>query len=549
LTKRYNLREFIFNAEITTQSIGNCMMALTFHKLSRFGNVTEQPHNKGYLQPNNWDDYGNKTLFSLTIFDEQGNEQTIGNIKIGFVGQDNEWTNEHIPDSFEVLSEIFYSLGQDADYYRNIVEILSHEMAINLLTSLRDVVHDSNCLKIAENEDAYHDSLLRSVNRTSIENQFRRILRHEAPLTKYNFFYEKVAGGRYSGIKVNFAVEPNTKPSSNIHVLIGRNGVGKTTLLNNMINALLPDRGVVEETGYFATVSLWSDEPDLLDNDYFAGVVSVSFSAFDPFTPPNDQTNANVGMRYYYVGLQKRISEPDGQAVLGLKDRDNLCGDFITSLNICFALTAKKKRWINAIKTLESDFNFAEMDLCELTKIDNQQEFAQRAETLFKQMSSGHAIVLLTVTKLVETVEEKTLVLIDEPESHLHPPLLSAFTRALSDLLVNRNGVAIIATHSPVVLQEVPKSCVSILRRTRLIANVDRPESETFAENVGILTREVFGLEVSKSGFHSLLEKSVAEGKSYEEIEEEDYQNQLGFEGKTILRSMIIIRDSQLGAI
>nr|WP_256473589.1 AAA family ATPase [Aliidiomarina quisquiliarum] len=153
-------------------------------------------------------------------------------------------------------------------------------------------------------------------------------------------------------------------------------------------------------------------------------------------------------------------------------------------------------------------------------------------------MSSGHAVVLLSVTKLVETVEEKTLILLDEPESHLHPPLLSAFTRALSDLLVNRNGVAIIATHSPVVLQEVPKSCVSILRRTRLISKVERPENETFAENVGVLTREVFGLEVSKSGFHDLLESSVNEGKSYEEIEQE-YQNQLGFEGKAILRSMV----------
>ena len=162
-------------------------------------------------------------------------------------------------------------------------------------------------------------------------------------------------------------------------------------------------------------------------------------------------------------------------------------------------------------------------------------------------MSSGHALVLLTITKLVETVEEKTLVLLDEPESHLHPPLLSAFTRALSDLLVNRNGVAIVATLSPVVLQEVPKSCVSILRRTRLVSNVDRPENETFAENVGVLTREVFGLEVSKSGFHDLLAGSVYEGKSYEEIEQE-YHYQLGFEGKAILRSMIAIRDSQAGA-
>jgi predicted ATPase len=523
-------------------------MALTFQKVANSADFSDQARNIGYLKPDNWDDFGHKTLFSLTIFDEQGNEQTIGSVKIGFIGQNGGWTAEQIPAQFDVLSGSFYSLGQDADYYKNLVESLSQEIAVNVLTALGDVVHDSNCLQLAENEHAFQTSLLRFVNRTSIENQFRRILRYEAPLTEYNFFYEKVVNDRYSGVRVEFAVEPNTKPSSNIHILIGRNGVGKTTLLNNMVNALLPERGVVEETGYFSA-PLNGTTP--INNDYFAGVVSVSFSAFDPFTPPNDQPNA--GMRYYYVGLKKRFSQ-GGQEPLGLKDKDDLCCDFTSSLKICFALTAKKNRWINAVRTLESDFNFAEMDLCDLTNIymtdlsDNQQDFSERAAALFKRMSSGHAIVLLTVTRLVETVEEKTLVLLDEPESHLHPPLLSAFTRALSDLLANRNGVAIIATHSPVVLQEVPKSCVSILRRTRLIANIDRPESETFAENVGILTREVFGLEVSKSGFHNLLANSVAEGKSYDEVEQE-YQSQLGFEGKTILRSMIMVRDSQLRAI
>ena len=531
-------------------------MALTFQKLELGRSLDVFPdqarNTTGYLSPNNWDDYGHKTLFNLTIFDEQGNEQTIGNIKIGFVGQDGGWTQEQIPEQFEVLPENFYSLGQDADYYKNVVEKLSQEIAINVLTALGDVVHDSNRLQLAENKGAFQTSLLRFVNRTSIDNQFRRILRHEAELTEYNFSYQKEANARYSGIRVEFTVKPNTKPSSNIHILIGRNGVGKTTLLNNMVNALLPEKGAIEETGCFYTPSQ-SNGTTTINDDYFAGVVSVSFSAFDPFTPPDDQPNANAGMRYYYVGLKKRLDQ-QGQETLGLKNKDDLCSDFTSSLKICFALTAKKARWINAVKTLESDFNFAEMDLCDINNVyaadqsDNQQTFSEKATALFQRMSSGHAIVLLTVTKLVETVEEKTLVLLDEPESHLHPPLLSAFTRALSDLLVNRNGVAIIATHSPVVLQEVPKSCVLILRRTRLITNVDRPESETFAENVGILTREVFGLEVSKSGFHKLLANSVAEGKSYEEVEQE-YQHQLGFEGKTILRSMIMIRDSRLGAI
>ena len=70
------------------------------------------------------------------------------------------------------------------------------------------------------------------------------------------------------------------------------------------------------------------------------------------------------------------------------------------------------------------------------------------------------------IAKLIELVEEKTLVLMDEPEEHLHPPLVAAFIRALSNLLTYRNGVGIVATHSPVIVQEVPKKCVWILRRS-----------------------------------------------------------------------------------
>lgn len=526
------------------------MVALTFQKLPRLSSLPAQACNSAFLQGDNWDDFGHKTLFSLVIFDEQGIKQIIGNLKIAFVGQNGGRTEEQIPQQFDALPGNFYSLGQDADYYRNIVEKLNNKTAIIVLKALGDIAHDQSRLIMAENEDAFDTSLLRTVNRSSIEHQYRRILRHEAPLTSYKFFYEKEQNKRYAGVKIEFSIEPNSKPSSNIHILIGRNGVGKTTLLNNMVDALLPGRGEIPDTGHFAALSPWTGTA-ALDNDYFAGVVSVSFSAFDPFTPPNDQTNASVGMRYSYVGLKKHLVQ-DGKDQWKLKDKIDLCRDFTRSLHLCFSIAAKRDRWINAVRKLESDFNFAEMDLCNLANVyttdllSDREQFNDYAKSQFGRMSSGHAIVLLTVTKLVETVEEKTLVLLDEPETHLHPPLLSAFTRTLSDLLINRNGVAIIATHSPVVLQEVPKSCVSILRRTGLIANVDRPQSETFAENVGILTREVFGLEVSKSGFHDLLENSVSECKSYEEIVQE-YQYQLGFEGKAILRSMIAIRNSQEG--
>lgn len=134
------------------------------------------------------------------------------------------------------------------------------------------------------------------------------------------------------------------------------------------------------------------------------------------------------------------------------------------------------------------------------------------------------------------------MILLDEPEGHLHPPLLSAFIRTLSELLFEQNGVAIIATHSPVVLQEVPRTCVWKINRVGDVIVPHRLDIETFGENVGVLTKEVFGLEVETSGYHSLLAKSVAQGMNYREILRQ-YNEQLGMEARSVLKSMIINRD------
>src|SRR5262249_55586353 len=153
-----------------------------------------------------------------------------------------------------------------------------------------------------------------------------------------------------------------------------------------------------------------------------------------------------------------------------------------------------------------------------------------QAQHFFNRLSSGHAIVLLTVTRLVDLVDEKTLVLLDEPEGHLHPPLLSAFIRTLADLLTRRNGVAIIATHSPVVLQEVPAACAWILNRSGQITTAARPPVETFGENVGTLTREIFGFEVTNTGFHKLVRDTVEQQQFDYETIIKHFSGQLGME-------------------
>jgi ABC-type sulfate/molybdate transport systems ATPase subunit len=151
-------------------------------------------------------------------------------------------------------------------------------------------------------------------------------------------------------------------------------------------------------------------------------------------------------------------------------------------------------------------------------------------------------LILLTVTRLVAATEERTLILLDEPEAHLHPPLLSAFVRCLCELLIDRNAVAVVATHSPVVLQEVPSTCAHIITRTGGSISVARPEMETFGESVGRLTAEVFGLEVIESGFHRFVVDLATDHATYEDALR-SCGGHLGSVGRALLRTRYLRGD------
>ncbi|MBU2068787.1 MAG: AAA family ATPase [Gammaproteobacteria bacterium] len=508
-------------------------------KIVKYGESSPATGNYvAYLLENNWDDYSFKTTFFLVVFDEFGKRHEIGNLKIGMLDFQIGWISEKFPESFTHFNDVAFSLGQDIDYYKNIRDFLSESLGNQILEKLNDIAYSQKNFDIASEERVFKESLLRFVSTSVIRGQFTRIIKGERPLTEFNFSYKKQKTEKSAQINLNFRVIPNTVPPTNIHVLIGRNGVGKTTLLNNIVKSVINEVSDKQEVGeVLCDQGVYEHS---LPEGYFSSISSVSFSAFDPFNPPRNRPDRSLGTCYFYIGLKKNC---DNQTTNELKNIEMLRESFIDSLSACFALESKKNRWLKAIKTLESDDNFAEMDLTRLGSLERISEVQKSANNLVKRMSSGHTIVLLTITNLIETVEEKTLVLIDEPESHLHPPLLSAFMRALSDLLVDRNAVSIIATHSPVVLQEVPKSCVWKLERTRNEGIAYRPESETFGENVGILTREVFGLEVTKSGFHAVLAESVNEGYSFDDIMS-SYKNQLGFEGQAILRALLANKEA-----
>lgn len=511
----------------------------------------------------NWDDWFTfETTFMLKIIDANGGEHNAGRVKIGEIEQAQR--KPSVPTQFDVLGERFFSLGQDEDYY-NTLNTLDPPLRDRILGGLRDVALDIALFERVKAERVMTVSLMRSVAEESVRGRFHRLARGDAKLTPFHFAYEfpRLQATDDPPLTLSFEVTPESMPPTNIHVLIGRNGVGKTHCLNRMTRSLVEQGEDAAEVGRFSSFG---------GDGLFASVVSVSFSAFDPFDPLIETKEKPHAIPYWYIGLRPvpssssdvtpvpplsvRVNNRSAPRIAGRvnpvatkkqapKTPEELAGDFVKSVGVC-RVGMRAIRWRSALEALESDPLFREAEVTQLadTTLDDPfyEDWSSRAKTLYMSLSSGHKIVLLTITRLVETVVERTLVLLDEPEGHLHPPLLAAFVRSLSDLLIQRNGVAIIATHSPVVLQEAPRTCVWLLRRSGAEVRAERPENETFGENVGVLTREVFALEVTQAGFHKLLQDAVAAATSYDDVIAH-FNNQLGAEARAIARGLLSARD------
>lgn len=515
------------------------------------------------LQPLSWNDWWRwRTLYFASYVSDTGEIADLGSVKIADFDttyiESAQGVQTPMDDVFDRLPISYASLGQDESYYEALWRLLGKDRMRNVLVALRDLSVDRERFHAKMNEPTVHRSLARSVPTKAIEQTFPNIAQNGDPKRSFSFEFTRPSQNRFEPDKpvvLKFEVEPGSTPPTNVHVLIGRNGSGKTTLLQSMTRALLGNGIAKQDDGQLSTSS---GAP----HAGIANIVYVAFSAFDDLAVPVHDSPSQWDVPYSFIGLQTlknadsaRIKQMTEQAVddnlvkpiaspdpLPRRTRRpaELARDFAKSA--AEVVTKSPERWRTALKNLESDPNFRDASVSNLadegrfTSEGARAAFEERAARIFGRMSSGHKIVLLTTTRLVETVTAETLAILDEPEGHLHPPLLSAFTRALSDLMQQQNGLAIIATHSPVVLQEVPVRCVRRIQRSGKSQRVEPVEIESFGESVGTLTNAVFGLEVRESGFHKMLLEIASASDSYEEVIN-SFDGELGFEARALLHS------------
>lgn len=520
----------------------------------------------------NWDDFGFKTTHEHVYYFSSRQKYDIGFCQIGYKNMPHGFTFPEKNEFKEEFKEIYFTLGTNPEYYKMLYDVIKQcnkqtkdelltqdikNQVSEILVSLNDVAYNNLLLDDIQEQDFFTSSFLRDTSMFVIKGQISRWSKGDFTLLPYSFSYKmykssflqldnetkkfyRIMDDIDYGYNVDFNIDPNSIIPTNIHALIGSNAVGKTTLIQSMFNCLITKTSDFFEDNEYGEFKFYDKENQT--NSEFANVMYVSFSAFDNNLVIDESKNSITAQ---YIGLNQEISrfvnkkrsiDENTSIAINNSQKDNLIqSEFLISLFLDSFLACRLGRYklfAKCIELLEIDPIFKDNNICSLAD----ENTSRNVSDVFKRLSSGHKIVLLSITSIIAQIQERSLVLIDEPEVHLHPPLLSAYIRCLSFLLKETNGVAIIATHSPVVLQEIPSSCVLKLRRCGEECKAERLNIETFGENVGRLTREVFGLQMMDTGYVKFIQDLADKYESYNQAIEK-INGQLGLEGKAILMS------------
>jgi predicted ATPase len=460
---------------------------------SRKGERPPQPISGSYvLRPEPLIDAGFKTTFHLRRLDQSGRETAIGNVKILRRGQQTGQTS--LDATFTELSAEYGSLGAELEYYRTLLDVAGHE-ARDVLHALGDLATERGRRQRFEQELGFKASLVRfTPARLALEEAATLFDATNAPevlSAGRTLMFHTHAGGATFSISFDFNVVPELP--SRMSVVVGPNGSGKTRLLANIALAAFDPTGTPSAGRSWGTFD---------GNLQFSRVLAFSYSAFDDFDLPAESRRQretfirrDTGLGYRYCGLRDLSTKqsPGRRPSSDLKTPQQLRNDFARAVEE--ALSEDRALLFRVLDLLFTEPSFAAAGVPPVDDGEEDSRFRTDLDRTFSASSAGHKIVLLMTAQLAAFVREGALILVDEPESHLHPPLLAMFLKILHIVLQERRSNAIVATHSPFVVQETPSRHIRIISRRLDRTTVALPEIETFGEDIGTISREVFRLD------------------------------------------------------
>ncbi|PEQ30017.1 AAA family ATPase [Bacillus thuringiensis] len=133
--------------------------------------------------------------------------------------------------------------------------------------------------------------------------------------------------------------------------------------------------------------------------------------------------------------------------------------------------------------------------------------------------SSGELSLFLRLVELSNSVSENSIILIDEPETHLHPKWIRNYIAILKSIIGKVNCHVIIATHAPLIVSDIPKESIVMLKKDGHMIQ----QSEIYEETIGLkyeeVLKKIFQIETNRG-----LVLESYESKIMESIEKDDLE-------------------------
>ena len=426
-----------------------------------------------------WDDYGHQTSFQLCYVNQDGNKSLIGKVKICKKKKDN--TLNVIPKSFKTLDLDYCSLGQDTFYYSNIKKVLGDD-TMAFLYAMKDAAAYSRISDDFENDLGFRHSLLRDNSADTALNLGRYVLAGFDPDDRVNFTYKTrlaYAPDFDFNIKFDFGKINQEDNFNRVIAIIGENGVGKTSLLSNLAKS----------------ISNQQKDCFIPHHPLFTKVVAASYSMFDRFY--------NIDARAFnfeYCGMHNNeggLINPEQ-----LKERHKRNAETINALNRGQNL----KKFLGKILPNDMLEGLFEEDFETKFKYDVYEDY-------YSKMSSGQTMLTNLIIDITANVRSNCLIMIDEPEVHLHPNAITQIINVVNLVCERFSSCCIMATHSPLVIQSLLSRNVLIMERDiDGMPIVRQMRVESLGENLTTINEEIFS-NGQRDKYYKRLIKTAVEGK------------------------------------
>jgi ABC-type multidrug transport system ATPase subunit len=136
----------------------------------------------------------------------------------------------------------------------------------------------------------------------------------------------------------------------------------------------------------------------------------------------------------------------------------------------------------------------------------------------YQKLSSGQNILVLIISEILAQIRLNSLILYDEPETHLHPNAITLLMNTIFELVDRFDSYCVLATHSPLVVQEIQARNVIILERDQDIAYIRQMERESFGENLTVITEDIFGNRNIEKHHLNVINQLVGQNFDYEAV-------------------------------